>query len=105
MLAGGEARLLYRMAPVRPPWRQAGGDARHHHSPGPRFLAKPHRAARIAHDSFDTADAAVTPLTGTRTSSRAVQLIRRVRNSVRRLRPRGAVVLWKLPLRGTTHMD
>jgi hypothetical protein len=33
-------------------------------------------------------------------ASRTLQLIWRVRNSVGRLGPRGAVVLWKLPLSG-----
>jgi hypothetical protein len=94
MLAGGEARLPYlhgkplpgRRHPVKAvsrrsrareqreplpdgagpaPWRQAGGDARHHHSPGPRFLAKPHRtppASRMIHSTRPMRR--VTPLIG-----------------------------------------
>lgn len=36
------------------PWRQAGGDAGHRHSPGPRFVAKPHStppALRMMHST------------------------------------------------------
>jgi hypothetical protein len=36
------------------PWRKAGGDTGHHHSPGPRFLPKPHSmppALRMMHST------------------------------------------------------
>jgi hypothetical protein len=50
--AGGARRAniasLYRMGARPVPWRQASGEARHHHSPGLRFLAKPHLDATRA---------------------------------------------------------
>jgi hypothetical protein len=84
MLAGGEARLPYLLAKLRPgrrhpvkaasrrsrareqreplpdgagpaPWRRAGEDTGHHRSPGPRFLAKPHWTPPVPHDAFDKA--------------------------------------------------
>jgi hypothetical protein len=48
------------MAPVWPHSDKQVEEARHHHSPGPRFLAKPHWTPPVPHDAFDTAGTAHT---------------------------------------------